>query len=111
MVLPFKGVFYEMNSMFSAQGTTAEGRKCPCADFELNAAECLEAYGLVRGAEKCVQFIDDARECKYRWMSRMRYMIMRQERYRKIVKGEIPITNRWGKPYPYDSFVAGGLAP
>lgn len=93
------------------QGTLPEGRKFPCADMELNVAECLEAYGVVRGQEKCAKFLEDFKECRSEWLTQMRWYIMRQERMKKVAKGEIPFSERWGKPYPYDSFVAGGFAP
>lgn len=34
-----------------------------CADFELDMMECLEAYGVQRGAKKCDTLIADFQEC------------------------------------------------
>ncbi len=34
-----------------------------CAEFQLNAIECLEAYGAHRGRAHCQDFLDDYVEC------------------------------------------------
>lgn len=111
MAFPVKGIFYEMNSLFTCQGTFMDGRKLPCADFELNAAECLEAYGIVRGTGKCAKFMEDLKECRYLWNTKMRYVIMKHERMKQIVTGEKPISERKGAPYPHESFVIGSFNP
>lgn len=36
-----------------------------CADFEMRAMECLEAYGVQKGRVRCVDYLDDLRECTY----------------------------------------------
>lgn len=41
---------------------TAKG----CADFEMRAMECLEAYGVQRGRDRCKDYLDDLRECTYK---------------------------------------------
>lgn len=110
-MLPFKGVFYELNALLTSQGTLPEGRRYPCSDMELNAGECLEAYGMVKGQERCAKFVEDLYECRFQWKSKMRYHIMRMERCKKVAKGEIPITDRWGQKYHYDSFVTGTFSP
>jgi hypothetical protein len=39
------------------------GQRNRCADYELDAAECLEAYGLWRGERYCKFLIEDWMEC------------------------------------------------
>src|SRR6266516_2670572 len=39
------------------------GTKSRCADFEMNALECMEAYGYYRGIKTCKDYIDDWNEC------------------------------------------------
>lgn len=34
-----------------------------CAEFEMNMMDCLEAYGVNRGVEKCKDLIADFQEC------------------------------------------------
>lgn len=111
MVLPYKGLLYEATTMFHGQGPIYNGRKEPCSDFELNTVECLEAYGAIKGAEKCAKFIEDLNECKHTRLRVMRKMIMQEERMKKVAKGEIPFEKRWGKPYAYDSHVQGTFFP
>ena len=36
-----------------------------CRDFEMNAVECLEAYGAVKGKVKCQDYLDDLKECMF----------------------------------------------
>lgn len=36
-----------------------------CADFEMRAMECLEAYGVQKGRVRCVDYLDDLRECAF----------------------------------------------
>ena len=38
-----------------------------CADFEMRAMECLEAYGVQRGRVRCVDYLDDLRECTFKF--------------------------------------------
>ncbi|TOF75372.1 hypothetical protein CGJ15_27060, partial [Vibrio parahaemolyticus] len=47
-----------------------------CADFEMRAMECLEAYGVQRGKTICIDYLDDLRECAFetRQMARTQAM-------------------------------------
>ena len=36
-----------------------------CGELEMNALECLEAYGLRRGHKLCSNFVNDFRECVF----------------------------------------------
>ena len=60
----------------------------PCADFEMRMADCLEAYGLHKGQEKCEDFISDLRECFYNGKQMQRVVLMREERMRQYKAGE-----------------------
>lgn len=37
-----------------------------CSKMELDAMECLEAYGLIRGTKKCNLLLEDYYECHSR---------------------------------------------
>nr|KAF7435248.1 hypothetical protein H0235_003439 [Vespula pensylvanica] len=60
-----------------------------CANFELRAVECYEAYGF-HGAQKkklCQNYLDDLKECIYQIKSYYRISLMRQERKRQYKEG------------------------
>jgi len=59
-----------------------------CADFEMRAMECLEAYGVQKGRAKCVDYMDDLRECMFRTKQLGRVSAMRVERHRQYYLGE-----------------------
>lgn len=80
-------------------------------DMELNAAECLEAYGLIKGRLVCAKLFEDIQECKQSRIRLMRAYLMRVERYKKLAKGEKSWSDRWGKPYEWDSFILGSYTP
>ncbi|XP_015176528.1 PREDICTED: uncharacterized protein LOC107066432 [Polistes dominula] len=60
-----------------------------CADFELRAIECYEAYGLHGGTRNkiCQDFMDDLRECMFKTKTALRYHEMQKERYRQYKEG------------------------
>lgn len=93
------------------QGPLPDGRRDPCMNMELNAMECLEAYGVVKGSQVCMKFLEDHRECKVARIRMMRLYIMRMERQKKLIKGDIKWADRWGKPYEWDSYVPGSFMP
>jgi len=59
-----------------------------CADFEMRAMECLEAYGVTKGRDKCVDYLDDLRECMYMNKQLGRVQAMRVERHRQYYLGD-----------------------
>ncbi|CAL4093266.1 unnamed protein product [Meganyctiphanes norvegica] len=59
-----------------------------CADFEMRAMECLEAYGVQKGRSRCVDYMDDLRECMYKSKQLARVNVMRVERHRQYYMGE-----------------------
>jgi len=59
-----------------------------CADFEMRAMECLEAYGVQHGRSKCQDYMDDLRECMFQTKQLARVNVMRQERHRQWIMGE-----------------------
>lgn len=111
MGIPFKGLMYETSCLVNGQHPTGDGRRQACSNMELNAAECLEAYGAAKGRMYCAKFIEDLIECKNARIRKMRAYIMYQERLKKIARGEIPWSQRWGQAYPYDSYVNGTFFP
>jgi len=59
-----------------------------CADFEMRAMECLEAYGVQKGRSRCTDYMDDLRECMFRTKQNARVSAMRVERHRQYYMGE-----------------------
>lgn len=110
MSFPFKGPSYEFTPFFCAQGA-ANGRRFKCADMELNMVECLEAYGVHKGNEMCMKFIEDFGECKMAWMAAQRNSLLRRERWKKMMKGEISARNPLGTQPPDDCYVDGVFSP
>lgn len=37
-----------------------------CPDFEMRTVECIEAYGLVKGKQKCKDYMADLEECLHK---------------------------------------------
>lgn len=111
MALPVKGIGYEVGNMLTAQHVRSSGRRDYCADLELNAAECLEAFGVNKGYDKCVKYMEDLNECKLSSISNARVIIMNLERAKKVATGQIPLKEAFAKPYSYDSYVDGCFLP
>lgn len=111
MLIPTKGIAYEVTSQIHGQQPLSNGRRQPCMDMELNAAECIEAYGINKGMDLCFKFLEDLSECRHGRLRGMRTRIMKEERLKKVIKGEIPFSKRWGTQYPYDAFVTGTFLP
>lgn len=78
-----------------------EGR---CKDFEMRAVDCLEAYGLLRGQEKCKDLLDDFKECATRKIRDARLGAMRMERRRQYWMGERSKEERYAIPPKPDSY-------
>ncbi|KAJ8964679.1 hypothetical protein NQ314_004711 [Rhamnusium bicolor] len=75
-----------------------------CADFELRALDCLEAYGLDRGLKKCDLLIQDFQECSRKTKQFQRLTAMRLERHRQHFAGERSKENKWAKSPADDSY-------
>lgn len=75
-----------------------------CADLEMKAIDCLEAYGLYRGVNKCKDIIDDYKECALRGKQENRIIAMRMERQRQYWMGERSKEDRYAEPPKVDSF-------
>ena len=81
-----------------------------CADYELNAAECWEAYGYFRGQRMCKDYFDDWDECCRGNRQHHRENLILLEKLKQVGKGERKLTfdGFWGKlPNPEGS---GGYA-
>lgn len=59
-----------------------------CANYEIQLADCMEAYGYHRGKEKCRLIIEDMYECLFMWKRTRRVFEMHAERYRQKQNGE-----------------------
>lgn len=75
-----------------------------CKDFEMRAIDCLEAYGLNRGLEKCNDLIEDFKECGLRQKREARMIAMRNERARQYWMGERSKNERYAEPPIVDSY-------
>ncbi|XP_047000401.1 NADH dehydrogenase [ubiquinone] iron-sulfur protein 5 [Schistocerca americana] len=75
-----------------------------CAGFEMKMMDCLEAYGVERGKEKCKTLIEDFKECALRTKQKLRIREMRLERHRQYFAGERPREELYAKPPTDDSF-------
>lgn len=93
------------------QGYLAHGHRQPCSDLEMNAVECLEAYGTHKGVQKCWKYMEDFNECKQSSIRLMRRIIMREERAKQVLKGERKPSEFWGPKYSYDSFYTDTFTP
>lgn len=111
MVFALKNLNYELGSYMTAQGVNTNGRRDACGEFEINLAECLEAYGVAEGQYRCKKYSDDAHECRAGTMSQYRNYLMHVERAKKLATGKLPLSQRYGTPYPWDAFVDGSFVP
>lgn len=73
-----------------------------CADFEMRMGDCLEAYGLHRGAKACEDYIADMRECVLNGKQKQRVKHMRIEHIEQHKAGKKP--QRWEKSPFYDAY-------
>lgn len=60
----------------------------PCADFEMNYVECMEAYGYPRAEIACRMFQEDLWECTTGYKRMFRVIRLRSERARQVLEGE-----------------------
>lgn len=75
-----------------------------CKDFEMRAVDCLEAYGLYRGLEKCHDLLEDFKECSMNTKRDARLNDMRLERTRQYWMGERSKSERYATPPKPDSY-------
>jgi len=75
-----------------------------CADFEMRAMECLEAYGVQHGRSKCQDYMDDLRECMFQTKQLARVNVMRQERHRQWIMGERSGENHYAPAARIDGY-------
>ncbi|RZC43074.1 Ndufs5 domain containing protein [Asbolus verrucosus] len=75
-----------------------------CANLELKALDCLEAYGLDRGVKVCESLILDFQECSLRTKENQRYLAMRAERERQYKSGERSKEDRYAPSPQPDSY-------
>ncbi|KAH0817791.1 NADH dehydrogenase [ubiquinone] iron-sulfur protein 5 [Tenebrio molitor] len=75
-----------------------------CADMEMRALDCLEAYGLDRGVKKCETLITDFQECALRKKEMGRIVAMHHERRRQYNAGERSKEDRYAPPPKPESF-------
>ncbi|XP_018579298.1 NADH dehydrogenase [ubiquinone] iron-sulfur protein 5 [Anoplophora glabripennis] len=75
-----------------------------CADMEMKALDCLEAYGLDRGLKKCDPLIRDFTECALKIKQFKRMNAIRWERNRQYWAGERSKEDRWSKSPTHDSY-------
>jgi hypothetical protein len=59
-----------------------------CANFELRMTHCLEAYGVIKGKEKCEDIISDLHECIFHGKKSQRVALMRRQHESQYKNGE-----------------------
>ena len=111
MTLPVKGIAFEMLTGLHMQAPQANGHREACADFELNAVECLEAYGVKMGYDRCWKYFEDYKECQFRSMAESRANYMNLIRAKKVLSGELPLNRITTETPPYDSYITGSFLP
>merc|ERR1719348_1498764 len=75
----------------------ASGQGGVCADFELNAMECIEYYGAKQGITACKDWYDDYMECQSgakQWL-RLRAMFKAKELGTRHTKSHLNIMPTW----------------
>ncbi|XP_037927831.1 uncharacterized protein LOC119662308 [Teleopsis dalmanni] len=75
-----------------------------CGEMEMNMMECMEAYGLDRGRQKCADLIADFTECSNKTKQMKRYDAMRFERFKQNMKGERPKEEAFAPPPKIDAY-------
>jgi len=68
----------------------------------MRVVDCLEAYGVPRGQEKCRILLEDFRECVIKGKQNTRNYIMSAERERQYKAGERK--EMWAEDVVVDSF-------
>ncbi|XP_054153564.1 uncharacterized protein LOC128952234 [Oppia nitens] len=71
-----------------------------CAEFQMNAFECLEAYGAHRGRKVCLNFLKDFFECTYGLAQGQRANEMTKERLKQVMRGERSLADFHDKVKP-----------
>lgn len=113
MYFPIKGIIYEMQPFAHNQGIQGDGRRSKCSELELNTVECLEAYGMTKGATKCAQYMEDLNECRYQRIRLARFFAMRRERQRQVLRGERKLQDYYAErtKYDYDAYFSDVFTP
>ncbi|GLG96986.1 Protein of unknown function [Gryllus bimaculatus] len=75
-----------------------------CGEFEMRMLQCLEAYGMDRGKQKCADLIEDFSECQTKWKQVLRVDAMRIERNRQVNQGERSKDQMFAEAPTQDSF-------
>lgn len=106
MAAPIKGFFFDLFPALHLQQFSRQ-RRHNCADFELNALECLEAYGLHKGYDVCFKYIEDLNECKSRALTDARVNYIKMTLLKKTLTGEIPSEKAKTSHVSPDAFIDG----
>lgn len=79
---------------------TSQWGNNPCNDYEMRALDCLEAYGMRKGAKKCDLLLEDFKECSIKVKQILRTNAMRYERHRQHLSGERSSADKYSKNPP-----------
>ncbi|KAI1290283.1 hypothetical protein HDE_08379 [Halotydeus destructor] len=110
--MPFiRSSFTEATGQYTQSQYRYKGNVSKCADLELNAWECMEAYGHYRGERYCHDYMEDLEECFSSRKQRKRIHYMTLERVKQLKAGERSLSDFWGPKPPKDSFVKGPMIP
>ncbi|XP_062551455.1 uncharacterized protein LOC134216605 [Armigeres subalbatus] len=75
-----------------------------CGELEMASIDCLEAYGTIRGAEKCADILSDFKECATMHVQMKRFQAMRLERHRQGLLGDRKSSEYYAKPPRIDAY-------
>nr|XP_029729392.1 uncharacterized protein LOC115266914 isoform X1 [Aedes albopictus] len=75
-----------------------------CGELEMASIDCLEAYGTVKGSEKCANILADFQECAFMNLQMKRFQAMRLERHRQGLMGERKPSEYYAKAPRVDAY-------
>ncbi|CAG2115317.1 unnamed protein product [Medioppia subpectinata] len=109
---PFRSNISEIFGHIHATQCQIGNSKPRCAEFQLNAVECLEAYGAKRGRRVCSRYLDDYQECIRGYKQSQRVNEMTKERLKQVMRGERTLDNYHDKVKPpRDAYQFGPFHP
>jgi len=98
-----------VRSFFTDMGGSLNGAGFKCQNFELQAMECMEYYGVQQGITACKDQYDDLMECRLRTKSNLRVKHMYKKRefdnYLEYLQGKRTYEQTYEQPPKLFSFI------
>ena len=76
-----------------------------CAELVMDLTQCFEAYGMIKGREKCKVIQDDIHECNRFKIREKAVNEIYRVRAKKLWKGELKREDAYLEPAPANSFL------